>query len=135
MTHDVAEQCMDILDKSSSIDTVDLTGGAPELNPTFRFLVEEARKRNKEVIDRCNLTVLLEPGQEDLPEFLSKNKVRIVASLPCYSEENVDKQRGKGVFGRSILALQLLNAQGYGQPGSDLTIDLGMLYICIDMNI
>jgi radical SAM/Cys-rich protein len=124
MSHDVATQCMDILDKSPSIDTVDLTGGAPELNPTFRFLVEEARKRNKEVIDRCNLTVLLEPGQEDLPEFLSKNKVRIVASLPCYSEENVDKQRGKGVFGRSILALQLLNAQGYGQPGSDLTIDL-----------
>lgn len=124
MTQEVAAQCMNILDMSSSIDTVDLTGGAPELNPSFRFLVREARKRNKEVIDRCNLTVLLEPGQEDLPAFLSENKVRIVASLPCYSESNVDKQRGKGVFARSILALQLLNAKGYGIEGSDLKLDL-----------
>lgn len=124
MTLEVAAQCLKILDMSSSIDTVDLTGGAPELNPSFRFLVKEARKRNKEIIDRCNLTVLLEPGQEDLPEFLAENKVRVVASLPCYSESNVDKQRGKGVFARSILALQLLNAKGYGIDGSDLKLDL-----------
>ena len=124
MTLEVAAQCMNILDNSPSVDTVDLTGGAPELNPAFRFLVREARKRNKEVIDRCNLTVLLEPGQEDLPDFLATNKVRVVASLPCYSESNVDKQRGKGVFGRSILALQLLNAKGYGLEGSGLRLDL-----------
>ena len=124
MSIDVATKCMAILDESPSIDIVDLTGGAPELNPSFRFLVKEARKRNKIVIDRCNLTVLLEPGQEDLPEFLASNKVRVVASLPCYSESNVDKQRGKGVFGRSILALQLLNAKGYGLEGSDLQLDL-----------
>jgi radical SAM/Cys-rich protein len=124
MTLEVAAQCMAILDKSPTIDVVDLTGGAPELNPSFRFLVTEARKRNKQVIDRCNLTVLLEPGQEDLPEFLATNKVRVVASLPCYSESNVDKQRGKGVFGRSILALQLLNSKGYGMENSDLKLDL-----------
>ena len=124
MSIEIAAKCMAILDESPSIDIVDLTGGAPELNPSFRFLVKEARKRNKIVIDRCNLTVLLEPGQEDLPDFLAENKVRVVASLPCYSESNVDKQRGKGVFGRSILALQLLNAKGYGIEGSDLLLDL-----------
>ena len=124
MTLEIAAKCMSIMDNSPSIDVVDLTGGAPELNPSFRFLVEEARKRGKEVIDRCNLTVLLEPGQEDLPEFLASNGVRVVASLPCYSESNVDKQRGKGVFGRSILALQLLNAKGYGIEGSNLRLDL-----------
>lgn len=124
MTLETAAKCMSIMDNSPSIDIVDLTGGAPELNPSFRFLVEEARKRGKEVIDRCNLTVLLEPGQEDLPEFLASNRVRVVASLPCYSETNVDKQRGKGVFGRSILALQLLNAKGYGMEDSNLRLDL-----------
>jgi radical SAM/Cys-rich protein len=124
MSKETMQRCLDILDKSPSITTVDITGGAPEFNPLFRWLVEEARKRGKEVIDRCNLTVLLEPGQEDLLDFLVKNKVRIVASLPCYTEENVDKQRGKGVFGRSIIALQMLNARGYGKPGSGLILDL-----------
>jgi radical SAM/Cys-rich protein len=124
MTKEIISQCLSILDNSPSITTVDITGGAPELNPLFRWLVEEARKRGKEVIDRCNLTVLLEPGQEDLAEFLAKNKVRVVASLPCYSEANVDAQRGKGVFGRSILGLQMLNSKGFGMPGSGLKLDL-----------
>lgn len=103
---------------------IDLTGGAPELNPTFRYLVEESRKLGLEIIDRCNLTVLMEPGQEDLVDFLASNKVRVVASLPCYSEKNVNMQRGQGVFGRSIAGLQLLNSGGYGGAGSSLVLDL-----------
>lgn len=124
MSHQVAEQCVSLMDASDGIETVDLTGGAPELCPEFRYLVREARARGLEVIDRCNLTVLLEPGQETLAEFLAENKVKVVASMPCYSKENVDSQRGGGVFGRSIRGLQMLNAVGYGMPGSDLTLDL-----------
>jgi radical SAM/Cys-rich protein len=107
-----------------SIATLDLTGGAPELHPGFRALVRAAGAQGVKVIDRCNLTILFEPGQEDLAEFLAGHKVEIVASMPCYSLENVDRQRGEGVFDKSIAALQKLNALGYGQPGSGLTLNL-----------
>ena len=106
------------------IRTLDLTGGAPELHPGFRELVCMARAQGVRVIDRCNLTILFEPGQEGLAQFLAEQRVDIVASMPCYSAANVDKQRGEGVFDKSIAALQQLNALGYGQPGSDLALDL-----------
>ncbi|MBY0269017.1 MAG: arsenosugar biosynthesis radical SAM protein ArsS [Burkholderiales bacterium] len=110
--------------QSAAIKTLDITGGAPELNPHFRLLVEAARKLGVRVIDRCNLTILFEPGHEDLAQFLADRQVEITASLPCYLEDNVDRQRGKGVFGTSIRALQLLNGLGYGQPGSALKLNL-----------
>jgi radical SAM/Cys-rich protein len=106
------------------IGTLDITGGAPELHPEFRRLVQDARRLGATVIDRCNLTVLQEPGQDGLAEFLARQAVRIVASLPCYTQANVDSQRGAGVFERSIAALRQLNALGYGQPGSGLMLDL-----------
>ncbi|WP_101760006.1 arsenosugar biosynthesis radical SAM (seleno)protein ArsS [Oceanicoccus sp. KOV_DT_Chl] len=104
---------LDFID-DQQITTLDLTGGAPEMNPHFRYLVTAARARNVEVIDRCNLTILLEPGYEDLAGFLAANQVTITASLPCYLEENVEKQRGKGVYNESMQVLQQLNALGYG---------------------
>jgi radical SAM/Cys-rich protein len=104
--------------------TLDLTGGAPELNPHFRDLVRRARALGLAVIDRCNLTILGEAGQETLAEFLAGQRVRVVASLPCYGPENVDAQRGLGVFARSIEGLRRLNALGYGEPGSGLELDL-----------
>jgi radical SAM/Cys-rich protein len=106
------------------IATLDLTGGAPELHPAFRRVVTEARTIGCRVIDRCNLTILFEPGQEDLARFLAQQGVEIVASLPCYALDNVDRQRGRGVFDKSIQALQALNALGYGQAGSGLTLNL-----------
>lgn len=106
------------------IKTLDLTGGAPELNPHFRDLVVAARALGTEVIDRCNLTILSEPGQEDLAGFLADNGVAITASLPCYSEGNVDQQRGSGVFARSIAGLRQLNELGYGLAGSPLVLNL-----------
>ena len=106
------------------IKTLDLTGGAPELNTGFRALVRAARAQGVRVIDRCNLTILFEPGQDDLAEFLAEQQVEVVASMPCYSAANVDKQRGDGVFDKSIAALQRLNSLGYGQPGSGLTLNL-----------
>ena len=106
------------------ITTLDLTGGAPELNTGFRALVQSARALGVRVIDRCNLTILFEPGQEDLAEFLASQQVEIVASLPCYSSDNVDRQRGDGVFDKSIAALQKLNALGYGVEGSGLVLNL-----------
>ncbi len=106
------------------LHTLDLTGGAPELNEGFRDLVRAARAQGCKVIDRCNLTILFEPGQEDLAEFLAAQQVEIVASLPCYSLDNVDKQRGKGTFDKSIAAMQKLNVLGYGQPDSGLTLNL-----------
>jgi len=106
------------------LETLDLTGGAPELNPGFRRLVRHARHRGLRVIDRCNLSVLLEPGQADLAGFLAEQGVEVVASLPCYSRENVDAQRGRGVFESSIAGLRRLNALGYGSPASGLTLDL-----------
>jgi radical SAM/Cys-rich protein len=104
--------------------TLDLTGGAPELNTGFRRLVREARGRGLRVIDRCNLTVLLEEGHQDLPAFFAAHGVEVTASLPCYLEENVDRQRGGGVFGRSVEALRRLNALGYGDAASGLTLNL-----------
>jgi radical SAM/Cys-rich protein len=106
-----------------AIQTLDLTGGAPEMNPDFTYLVTEARKRGVRVIDRCNLTILLEAGYEDMAQFLADNQVDIVASLPCYAEQNVNEQRGKGVFQESVTALQKLNKLGYGID-QELVLDL-----------
>ena len=112
--------------KQHKVQTLDLTGGAPELMPHFRYLVKAARELGVAVIDRCNLTILNEPGQEDLAQFLADYNVDVVASLPCYSEENVDSQRGKGVFESSIEGLQKLNALGYGKD--DPTLPLNLVY-------
>ena len=108
----------------SGIHTLDITGGAPELNPNFRFLVTAARALGVRVMDRCNLTVLEQPGHEDLAGFLADNEVHVVASLPCYSEKNVDAQRGAGVFAASLRGLRRLNDVGYAQPQSGLELDL-----------
>jgi radical SAM/Cys-rich protein len=110
--------------KTSGARTLDVTGGAPELNPHFRTLVVAARDIGVHVMDRCNLTVLEQPGQADLARFLAAHQVEIVASLPCYLEDNVDRQRGKGVFETSVRCLQQLNALGYGKPGTDLMLNL-----------
>ena len=110
--------------RARGIATLDLTGGAPELHPGFRVLVQQARALGVRVIDRCNLTIVHEPGQQGLAAFLADNEVDIVASLPCYSIANVDRQRGQGVFDKSISALQQLNALGYGQPGSGRVLNL-----------
>lgn len=123
MARDTVDHVIAFL-RASRIRTLDLTGGAPELNPHFRELVEVARELGVHVIDRCNLTVLHEPGQEDLADFLARLGVEVTASLPCYLEENVDRQRGRGVFARSVRALQALNGLGYGQPGSGLSLNL-----------
>jgi len=123
MDADTVAEVMRVL-RSGQIRTLDLTGGAPELNPHFRELVSFAREQGVAVIDRCNLTILREPGQEDLAQFLAGHGVEVVASLPCYLEENVDSQRGNGVFDASIAGLQQLNALGYAQPGSGLTLNL-----------
>jgi radical SAM/Cys-rich protein len=120
----VAERIIKLLAATPSIHTVDITGGAPELNANFRWLVRESRRMGKHIIDRCNLTVLFEPGQESLADFLAANQVEITASLPCYTESNVDQQRGKGAFEKSIRALRLLNAIGYGRKASGLTLNL-----------
>jgi len=106
------------------VKTLDLTGGAPEMNQHFRSLVQSAREMGVEVIDRCNLVVLTEPDYSDLAEFLAQQQVHIVASLPCYSQENVDAQRGRGVFDDSIVGLQMLNKLGYGRDDSQLKLDL-----------
>jgi radical SAM/Cys-rich protein len=107
-----------------NIHTLDLTGGAPEMNLHFKYLIKQARGMDVTVIDRCNLVILQEPGYEDLATFLADNQVEIVASLPCYLEDNVDKQRGKGTFSASIAALKQLNALGYGQIYSQLQLNL-----------
>lgn len=106
------------------VQTLDLTGGAPELNPNFRRLVQAARAQGQHVIDRCNLTILGEPGYETLADFLAEHSVEVTASLPCYLEENVDAQRGQGVYQASIAGLRRLNALGYGVPGSGLILNL-----------
>jgi radical SAM/Cys-rich protein len=123
MARETVDEILAFID-ARSIRTLDVTGGAPEMNPHFRYLVSEARARGVHVMDRCNLTILQEPGYEGLAQFLADNAVEVVASLPCYLEENVDGQRGKGVYGNSIAALQRLNALGYGQPGSGLQLNL-----------
>ncbi len=124
MTEATAERILQLLKQGHAIDTLDVTGGAPELNPNFRTLVETSRKMGLRVIDRCNLTILLEPGFETLGQFLAQNKVEVIASLPCYTRENVDQQRGRGVFNKSIEALQLLNHLGYGRDRAELVLNL-----------
>jgi len=123
MTRETVDQVLVYL-RASGAKALDLTGGAPELNSNFRYLVQQARAFGVRVIDRCNLTVMFEPGQNDLAEFLAKNEVEVTASLPCYLEDNVNQQRGSGVFKSSILALQKLNALGYGQAGTGLILNL-----------
>ena len=108
----------------SNIATLDITGGAPELHPEFDYLVESARALSRHVMDRCNLTVIFEPGKDYLPEFFRRHRVELVCSLPCYTVDNVDMQRGKGTFDASIRALQILNRLGYGQPDSGLVLHL-----------
>jgi radical SAM/Cys-rich protein len=124
MDRATVELVLDVL-VAKAVGTLDLTGGAPELNPHFRDLVRQARRRGVHVIDRCNLTILLEPGQEGLAEFLAAQGVEVVASLPCYLEDNVDRQRGAGVFERSVRALARLNALGYG---TDERLPLSLVY-------
>jgi radical SAM/Cys-rich protein len=124
MARPAAERIVALIERSPTIEVVDMTGGAPELNPHFRFLVAEVRRLGRQVIDRCNLTVLAEPGMEDLPAFLAAHGVRVVASLPCYQAANVERQRGRGVFDKSISAIATLNSLGYGRPGSGLDLDL-----------
>jgi radical SAM/Cys-rich protein len=119
-----AERVLELLERNPGVELLDLTGGAPELCPHFRRLVSGARALGRRVIDRCNLTVLFERGQEDTAQFLAEEGAAIVASLPCYGPENVERQRGRGVFEKSIFALRLLNGLGYGLPGSELTLDL-----------
>jgi radical SAM/Cys-rich protein len=123
MSTETATACLDVL-AASEIVTLDITGGAPEMSPEFRGLVVEGRRLGRRVIDRSNLTILLAPGFRDLPEFLAAHQVEIVASLPCYSAENTDRQRGLGVFDRSIEALRRLNHLGYGRPASGLLLTL-----------
>ena len=119
----VADEVIRVLG-DGGFHTVDLTGGAPELNPSFRRIVRAAHAAGVRVLDRCNLSVLFEPGQEDLADFLAGERVEIVASMPCYLEQNVDAQRGKGVFDGSIRGLQRLNSLGYGHPESGLVLNL-----------
>jgi len=139
MSPQVAARCIELLMRSAgaadgasgggnSIRALDLTGGAPELSAQFRPLVRAAAALGVQVIDRCNLTVLTEPGQEDLPAFLAEHGVRVVASLPCYGADNVDAQRGRGVFQRSIEGLKMLNAVGYGGAGSSPALQLDLVY-------
>lgn len=110
--------------REHAVHTLDLTGGAPEMNPHFKYLVTEARKSRLDVIDRCNLVILQEPGFEDMADFLAANQVCVTASLPCYLEENVDRQRGRGTFAASLEALRRLNRLGYGQDGGPLRLNL-----------
>lgn len=123
MSWDTAEAVIRVL-RESSIGTLDITGGAPEMNPNFNWLVEQARQLGRHVIDRCNLTILVTNGYEYLPEFLAAHQVEVIASLPCYTEGNCDSQRGDGVFQKSIQALRRLNELGYGQPESPLSLAL-----------
>jgi radical SAM/Cys-rich protein len=122
MTRETAEQVIELL-RRHEIPTLDITGGAPELNPSFRYLVEEAHALGRHVIDRCNLTVLLVSSQADLAEFLARHRVEVIASLPSFRRSGTDRQRGDGVFDKSIRALQRLNDLGYGQ-GNGLRLGL-----------
>jgi radical SAM/Cys-rich protein len=124
MTGDIVDVILDFL-RRQRVSTLDITGGAPELNPQFRHLVREARKLGVKVMDRCNLTILEQPGQETLAEFLASERVEVVASLPCYLQDNVERQRGKGVFDGSIRGLKRLNFLGYG---SDPALTLNLVY-------
>jgi radical SAM/Cys-rich protein len=123
MSQETASRVIELLVRHP-IPTLDITGGAPELSPVFRFLVREGTRLGRRVVDRCNLTVLLLPGQSDLVAFLAEHRVEIVASLPSFRAAGTDAQRGEGVFERSVAGLRLLNAAGYGTPGSGLVLDL-----------
>ncbi|MDJ0579873.1 arsenosugar biosynthesis radical SAM (seleno)protein ArsS [Crocosphaera sp.] len=123
LSPEICQQLIQLINRFPQLETVDLTGGAPEMNYGFKPLVEAARKAKKEVIVRSNLTIFFEEGFEDLPEYFAKNELRVVASLPCYLEDNVDKQRGKGVYNASIRAIQKLNQLGYGND-PNLVLDL-----------
>lgn len=123
MSLETIEQVIEFL-QLHSLKILDITGGAPELNQHFKYLVTQARKLGVHVIDRCNLTILNEPGNEDLAQFLADSKVEVVASMPCYLEENVDNQRGKGVYQSSIKAIKTLNKLGYGKENSGLQLNL-----------
>ena len=123
MTRETMELCLNVF-AQTDIPTLDITGGAPELTPDFRWLVEEAKKLGRHVMDRCNLTIVLVPKYEDLPQFLAKHNVEIVASLPHYSSGPTDRQRGEGVYEKSIEALQRFNRVGYGKPDSGLKLSL-----------
>lgn len=124
MTKETIDRIIGLLKLSKNIKTVDITGGAPELNKNFPYLIEELHKLNINIIDRCNLSVLFEKGQENTISLITNYKVNIIASLPCYLEENVNSQRGNDIYRKSILALKLLNKAGYGQEGSGLTLNL-----------
>ena len=124
MKHETAELIVQVLRTHRDIKTLDITGGAPEMCPEFDYLVREATLLERQVIDRCNLTIFYEPAKDYLPEFLRDHRVKVVASLPCYSKENLEKQRGQGVFDKSIAALQWLNRLGYGKENSGLELDL-----------
>lgn len=124
MTRETMQQCLDVL-ANTDIKTVDLTGGAPEMNPNFRWFVEEIKKLGKHVMVRCNLTIIVANKKyHDLPEFFKKHNIEVVSSLPSYKSRGTDRQRGDGVFDRSIRALKMLNAVGYGKEGSGLTLNL-----------
>lgn len=124
MTRETMQQCLDVLARTD-IPTVDLTGGAPEMNPNFRWFVEEVKKLNRHVMVRCNLTIILANKKyHDLPEFYKKHEVEVISSMPCYTKERTDRQRGNGVFDLSIRALQMLNEVGYGKEETDLELNL-----------
>ena len=123
MDGDTVDLVLEVLQRRA-VETLDLTGGAPELNLHFRRLVQAARRLGVRVIDRCNLTILFEPGHEDLADFLAAHDVEVIASMPCYSLERVDRQRGEGVFDKSVTGLRQLNALGYGRPGSGRVLNL-----------
>ncbi len=123
MEKETVDQIVQLMQKQQ-VSVLDLTGGAPEMNPHFKGLIEQARSLGVHVIDRCNLTILSEPGFEDIADFLAEHRVEVVASLPCYTQDNVDQQRGKGVFEQSIQGLKKLNALGYGQQKSGLSLNL-----------
>jgi radical SAM/Cys-rich protein len=124
MSRETAQEVIAALKRNPGIGTLDMTGGAPELNANFRYLVEAAKALGRHVIDRCNLTVLFVPGQEDTAQFLAEHQVEVVASLPYYLADRTDAQRGGGVFEESVAGLRLLNRLGYGQPGSGLELNL-----------
>ncbi|MEK6549221.1 MAG: arsenosugar biosynthesis radical SAM (seleno)protein ArsS [Nitrospirota bacterium] len=124
MTRETADAVVSVVRRHPELRTVDITGGAPEMNPHFEYLVEQCRAMGRHVMDRCNLTVFFVRDKQHLPKFLADHQVEVIASLPCYLEENVDQQRGKGVYGRSIEALRLLNALGYGREGTGLALNL-----------
>jgi len=123
MSRDIVDGVLRFL-AGTNIPTIDITGGAPELHKDFDYLVDSATSLGRHVMDRCNLTVIFEPGKDYLPEFFARRRVEVICSLPCYSEENVDKQRGKGTFDLSIRGLQILNQLGYGKPDTGLTLNL-----------